>query len=172
MRRLTNCFFILAFYFGLLYNSIMKKFKFAYSAIVAILLFLIAAASVGAIVWNVFSIIDAYKNTVSPLSFYITAIVNLSLIVLCLWVFFGGFYVIDKNGVTLKIGPIKTFTAHNDIISLLYFEKNDKLFIYSAKRGISAIVIKRDKYDEFVSAIKTFNPSVKYETVLKEDSFV
>lgn len=150
----------------------MKKFKFSYSSLVAILLFMIAAASVGAIIWNVFSIINAYKNALSPSRFFIAAIVNLSLILLCLWIFFGGFYIIDKNGITLKIGPIKTFASHNDIVSILYFEKNDKLFIYSAKRGFSAVIIKRDKYDEFISAIKTFNSSVKYETVLKDDSSV
>ncbi len=150
----------------------MKKFKFAYSPIVAILLCLIAVASIGAIVWDIFSIVNAYKNVLSPVSFFIAAIVNLSLIVLCSWMFFGGFYIVDKNGITLKIGPIKTFTAREDVISILYLEKNDKLFIYSVKRGIFTVVIKRDKYDEFVSAIKTFNSSVKYEVVLKEDSSV
>lgn len=147
----------------------MKKFNYKYPVAAIIILTAVSLSSIGGIIWNIITAAGAIKNQTSPVTAVITAAINLSLAILCLWVVFGGKYIIDEKSVTLKTGPFKVCFLAEEIIKLLYFEKSKKLYLISAKKKAAAIVINPDKYDEFIAAVKRANPAVLYEIISKDE---
>lgn len=147
----------------------MEKFKYKYSAAIIAVLVFIAALSAGGIVWNVLSIIRLTQNGMPATTYYVTAVINLSLVALSLWIAFGGRYAITKENVILKIGPAKFTVKVSEIIKLVYFEKAKKLFMITVKSSATAVIIAPDKNDAFFAALKKVNPDVIYEQISTPD---
>lgn len=143
----------------------MEKFKYKYSAAIIAVLVFISTLSAGGLVWNILSIIRLSKDGISAVTYYITAVINVSLVALSLWIAFGGRYAITKTDVTLKIGPVKFTVKTSEIVKLVYFEKAKKLFMLTVKGTATAVIIAKEKHDAFFSALKNVNPAVIYETV-------
>lgn len=143
----------------------MEKFKYKYSAAIIAVLVFISALSTGGLIWNIFSIIRLTKIGMPAATYYITAVINISLVALSLWITFGGRYTVTKTDVTLKIGPAKFTIKTSEIIKLVYFERAKKLFMLTIKGTATAVIIAQDKHDAFFSALKNANPAVIYETV-------
>lgn len=148
----------------------MKKFKFDYSPLIYVLLFVVLGVLAVGMVFNVISLIDAIK--VQPQNLFTSIsimVVTLLLIFLVLSVLLYGRYVVKDDYLYCYLGIIRTKIDIKQIYNLTYFKKQNKLVAYYGK-GYSVIVIKKDDFDEFTDALRQVNHEIYFTaTVDGED---
>ena len=143
----------------------MKQFKFKYSNLVYVLLFVTLALSLAGVVWNIFNVLSFVKigNTLKAVSSSIIAVLALILAVVVLSVVFYGRYVIKDGYLYTYFGFFKNKTPVNEITGITHFKKSNKLVVYFCTDEFSVIVIAPEKYDDFILALREANKSIVYD---------
>ena len=143
----------------------MKQFKFKYSILVFVLLFVTLGLSISGVVWNIFNVISFAKigNTLKAVSSSIIAVLALILSVVVLSVVFYGRYVVKDGYLYTYFGFFKTKTPVNEITGITHFKKSNKLVVYFCTDEFTVIVIAPERYDDFILALREENKAIVYD---------
>lgn len=141
-----------------------KKFRFKLSPAVSLLCaFAAAAGAAGA----AFSAVEFVKGVTPSSAIYarnpvlsaVLVIVCVALSIGALSVFFSA-YTISENGVTCKVGIIKTVYPPEKICGATEFKKSEKFVLYFTDDTFTVVVIKKEEYADFAAVLKAIKPDM------------
>ncbi len=142
------------------------KFSFKHSVTVIIVCIFILLLSAFSATVNVINLIK-----LKDLSFYNSFSRFLMLFVSVILIFFGAsvlffsYYKISDEKLTLNIGVIKITYLLKNVKSLTLFDKQKKLVLYLKDDSYSVIVIKENKFNEFVKSVTEKDKNIPFNYI-------
>ena len=147
----------------------MKTFRYKHTALIWALLSVVLALSIGAIIWNTFSLVkDTELSTNNTLSYLFIIVSGALLSAFTISVMLGSKYVIKNGVLVLKFGFVPTKLKIDEIVQFTHFKKSDKLVAYFSDAKFTVIIIKSEQYDNFVNAVREINPQIIYDSTSKD----
>lgn len=141
----------------------MKSFRFKYSQLVWVLLLLVMVILIAGVCWNAYTLISNWgTSTTKTVTNFITLALTVFLLIFAISIMVFGKYTIKDGHVFVHFGFFKTKTPVSEIVQFTHFKKSDKLVAYFKDEKYSVIVISKDCYQDFVLAVREFNPSIIY----------
>lgn len=145
-----------------------NKFRFKYSPLVWVLLVAVAILTVISFGWNVFNITEySAFNGSKTITYAIVLVLDTLLFVCTMSVIICGYYKIDKSGIVCRLGIFSHKYSILSIVSVVKFEKDNKLVVFFKDKSYTVILIKDTRHQEFVNAIKSQKPEISYELELQ-----
>jgi uncharacterized protein YpmB len=121
--------------------------------------------SVFGFVMNIIRIVN-FKNPAvfDYISVVLMLLVTVLLAVIIITVMLSSNYQLTKDKLVSKFGIVKSEILIKNITQIVHFKKTDKLVVYFDKEKYSVIVVKKDWYDDFITAILKYNPKIMYNS--------
>ena len=136
----------------------MKKFRFAFSPLIMILLFASILLTLLGIVFNVKNVIEYYAlSTHKTIVYAITLIINVGLFVIIVSLSVNGCYLIKGNTLYSCFGIIKTKTDIFSVVSITHYKKTKKLVLFFNTAEYSSIIIAEKDFSNFVEELRKIN---------------
>ena len=151
----------------------MKVFKYKFSRLTTILIYVGIALCVIGIGVNIFAIITgdpaSAVNPVYPiLQYSLMFLVPIVLLVILIGLLVSSYYSIDETTLKTSFGIIKSKYELKSIDTILLDRTTDKLTVHFINNTFIVIVVKEEWYDEFISALCKANPEIEYTINSKE----
>ncbi|MBQ9514185.1 MAG: hypothetical protein IJR66_04335 [Clostridia bacterium] len=142
----------------------MKRFKFNYPVFVLIILIAICVLTVIGAVFCVINAINYQKANIigKVITYSFLFIFNLLILGLSLSLIGFCYYSVEKEAIILRFGIVKVKTELNKIDGFTLFTKSEKLVTYLKDGAYFVVVINKSEYDDFIGAVKSFNPNIYY----------
>lgn len=153
----------------------MKKFKYTFSRLTFILILVgLAVCLAGFIVNLVICITDGIShavNPVIPLVLYILSfIVTIAAGALLSSILFSSYYEVGERYLKTAFGFIKSSYEVKKIDTIVLDRETNKLLVYMEDGSYIIIVIRSERYPDFVQAVLDVNPLVGYAIQSLENS--
>lgn len=142
----------------------MKKFKYSFSTFLKVLLIIATGFTLAGLVLNVINLVKHIDNSIQIIIYSVSILVTLLINFFAVSILFFGEYVIDEKNLTLKIGLIKNKTPLEEIVAITLFKKSNKLVLYFADQKYTVIVIKPERYDQFILELRSKNSKIIYNS--------
>lgn len=151
----------------------MKVFKYKFTRLTNIFIYLGLALSVAGIGINIYLIavsdLGSAANIVYPVIQYtLMFIIPLVLIVILTSLLISSYYSVDGKTLKTSFGIIKSKYNVNDIETVLLDRTTNKLTIYFKNGNFMVIVVKEEWYDDFTDALCAANPKIEFSIKSKE----
>ena len=129
------------------------------------LLVVVMLLSLAGAIWNVYNIFATKNASIgNVVSYLIITLLTLVIFALAFSVLFFGKYTVTEKHLTIHFGFITTKSQINDIVAITHFKKSGKLVVYFSEAKYSVIIIDSSDYDNFVLAVREFNPKVIFNS--------
>lgn len=151
----------------------MKVFKYKFSRLTTIFIYVgIALCAIGIGV-NVFAIITgdpaSAANPIYPIIQYtLMFLIPIILLVILIALLVSSYYSIDDTTLKTSFGIIKSSYNVKDIDTILLDRTTDKLTVHFKNNSFIVIVVKEEWYDEFIDALCKTNTEIEYSINSKE----
>lgn len=151
----------------------MKNFKYKFTKLITILIYVgIALCFIGLGV-NVYSVINAdvssAANMVYPIIQYtLMFLVPIVLLVILISLLISSYYSVDGKILKTSFGIIKSKYDISEIETILLDRTTNKLTVYFKNKNYIVIVVKEDWYDEFIDALCKANGEIEFSIKSKE----
>lgn len=146
----------------------MKIFKFAFSSIAKILMFIALILTTLGGVWNIFNIIAytsyAIVNWVKIGGYILLIVFDLCLLILVVCIMSNSKYTIDNEKLVLKYGFITSKILIKEIIAITHFKISNKLVVYLQTGKFTVINIDKNLYEDFVVSVREHNRAIIYNS--------
>ncbi len=152
----------------------MKKYPFVFSksmyAVFALGL-LLCGAGIAVSIYRL--VVGSVTTAYDWIGFVVMVLACLFLGALIISMLIRTVYTVDEEYFTLHLGFVRNRYPLNEIISVHLFEGAGKLAVYFQGNRYSAIVIKREQFDDFIHALTTANDKIgfSYSTAEEEEQF-
>lgn len=160
---------------NLVYNIVMKVYKFKFTKLTLVFIYLglaLAAAAFGVTLYNVIS--GSYKNSaniVYPLIGYAAMFfVSVLLFIILVSLLISSYYSINDKILKTSFGIIKSKFPIENIESIILDRKTNKLSVNFKDKSFIMIVVKPEWYEEFINDLLSRNSSIEYSINSKENS--
>ncbi len=152
----------------MLYNLVMKIFKYKFSKLIYTLIGIILALSAAGFAITLWQAIDFGTDTANPtftiIRYALMFFVTVALAVILISLLVSSYYAVDGDGRTIKtsFGFIKSVYKIDDIDMISLDRATNKLTVVFKNEQFIVIVVKESWYEEFVQAILDVNPGIEY----------
>ena len=148
----------------------MNKFKFLFSNLVKALLVLAILITLVGAGWNIYNLVSAKDlNAFNGIGFVLIVLINLFIFVTCLLILIKSEYQLKNDALYTTFGYLKNKLPLEQITEIIHFIKADKLVLYFDADKYTVIVIKKERYADFVSTLTKLRPEITY-TVRGEET--
>ena len=153
----------------------MKKFKFKFSKLTTVFIYIGLALAVGAAVVNTYFLIadgvhadanPAYAILQYTLMYFVAALLFVILISLLI----SSYYSVDEKTLKTSFGIIKSKYDVSRIETIFLDRTNNKLSVHFDNHTFIVIVVKPDWYEDFTDALLKANPKIDFSIKSKENS--
>ena len=146
----------------------MKVYKFVFSSIAKILMFIALVLTLLGGVWNIFNIITytsyAIVNWVKIGGYILLLVFDLFLLVLDVCIMINSKYTLDSQKIILSYGFIRSKFKIEEIIAITHFKISNKLVVYLETGKFTVINIDTNSYEDFVLSVREYNKSIIYNS--------
>lgn len=153
----------------------MKVFKFKYSKLTTVFIYVgiaLAVAAFGVTLYNVLKgdFLRA-NNIVYPIIGYsIMLLVSVLLFVILISLIISSYYSVGNNILKTSFGIIKSKFHLENIKSVMLDRQTNKLTVHFVDESFILIVVKPEWHDEFVSELLKNNPKIEYTINSKQNT--
>ena len=145
----------------------MKKFKFKFNGLVWGLLALCILASIGGLIWNVITLIDAIKRADKIVVNGLITGFNALLALLVISVTTYSRYVVKDGKLYTRFGIIFNKVDLKKIVQFTHFKKSNKLVAYFKSAEYTVIVISPEEFEDFILTVRKINPEIIYDSKIE-----
>lgn len=151
----------------------MKVFKYKFSRLTTIFIYVGLALCFVGLGINVYSVITSdiasAQYPVYPIIQHILLfLIPLILLVILISLLLSSYYSIDGTTFKTSFGIIKSKYDINEIETVLLDRTSDKLSIFFKKGTFMVIVVKNEWYNEFIDALCSANKNIEFSIKSKE----
>lgn len=145
----------------------MKVFKYKFTKLIAVCIFVGIAFAVAAFAVTLFNTITADYDNKTVIALTIARhvamfIVSCTLFVILVSLLFSSYYSVGNKVLKTSFGIIKSKFSTDNIESILLDRTTNKLAVTLKNETCIMIVIKPELYEDFVSELLKCNPSIEY----------
>lgn len=153
----------------------MKKYRFRFSRLTKILIFVGIALAAAACALNTYYVISegvkSAENAFAPiLQYSLTYFVSIFLAVILVSLLISSYYSVDEKYFKTSFGIIKSKYEISEIDCILIDRNNNKLSVYFKNQSYIVIVINEEWYDDFSDALLKVNPNIEFSINSKDNS--
>ncbi|MDE7181457.1 MAG: hypothetical protein K2O41_00310 [Clostridia bacterium] len=151
----------------------MKRFKYKFSKLVTVLIYVsIALCFVGTGI-NIYSIargdIKSAANPVYPIIQYVLMfLIPAVLLVLLISLLISSYYSVDDKCFRTSFGIIKSRYEISEIETVMLDRTTNKLTVYFKNNSFIVVVVREEWYNEFIDALCSANKSIEFSIKSKE----
>lgn len=147
----------------------MKKFRFKFSTLVWVLLFVVLLLSFAGLGFNIFNLVNYIPKGAGKILIYsIMIMLIIFLIAMDLSIMIFGSFIINDDYLIARFGIVKTKFKIKDITAIILHKKDNKLVVYEKENKYLVIVINQSEYDDFVLFLRKKNKSIIYDVKEKD----
>lgn len=151
----------------------MKVFKYKFSRLTTIFIYVGIVLCFAGIGVNIFAIITgnpaAAANPIYPIIQYtLMFLIPLILLVILIGLLVSSYYALDDKTLKTSFGIIKSKYEIKNIETVLLDRTTNKLTVHFADKSFIVIVVKEEWYDEFIDALCKANSGIEYSIKSKE----
>lgn len=159
----------------MVYNIIMKKFRYKFSKLILALIYVGIALCVAGFAVNLyFCISTGIKGAEDPvypiLQYTLMFAVSIALFVILISILSSSFYIIDEKCFKTQFGLIVSKYDISSIDSIVNDKKTSKLTVTFADESYIVIVVKQEWYEDFIEALLAVNNKIEYSIVSLDKS--
>lgn len=151
----------------------MEKFKYKFALHYYVLIIAGILLALACLILNLIRYIGIFikngANANNVITLSVLIIVTIAALVIFTATLIDSSYVLDKRGLTIKFGVIKTLIDYNNIKQIVLFKTNNKLTVFLKDETFNNIVISDTEYPAFVSALLEKNSKIVYYEDFKEE---
>jgi len=152
----------------------MKVFKFKFSKLITVLIYVAIALCFIGIGINVYFIatkgIDGAADPVYPIIQYtMMFLVTGALAVILISILVSSKYTVEKDGFTTHFGIVKSNFKLVDIEKIVLDRNKNKLSVYFKNGEYIVIVVSEEWYNEFVESVLENGNNIDYEIISKQN---
>lgn len=153
----------------------MNKFKFKFSKLTSVFIYIGLALAVGAAAVNTYFLIadgvhadanPAYSILQYTLMYFVAAL----LFVILLSLLISSYYSVDEKTLITSFGIIKSKYEIARIETIFLDRTTNKLSVHFENNAYIVIVVKPDWYEDFTDALLKANPKIEFSIKSKENS--
>lgn len=153
----------------------MKVFKFRYSKLTTVFIYVGIALAVAAFGVTLYNVIKGdflqSNNKVYPLIGYsVMFIVAALLLVILISLILSSYYAVGEGTLKTSFGIIKSKFKIENITSVMLDRETNKLTVHFADETFILIVVKPEWYDDFISELLKNNPKIEYTINSKQNT--
>lgn len=151
----------------------MKRFKYKFSKLVTVLIYVsIALCFVGTGI-NIYSIatgdIKSAANPVYPIIQYVLMfLIPAVLLVLLISLLISSYYSVDEKYFKTSFGIIKSKYEISEIETVMLDRTTNKLTVYFKNNSFIVVVVREEWYNEFIDALCSANKNIEFSIKSKE----
>lgn len=151
----------------------MKSFKFKFTKLTLVFIYLGIALSAAAFALNTyFVIVNGIKTAANPvypiLQYSLMYFVSVLLSVILISLLLSTYYSVDDKYLKTSFGVIKSKYPVGDIESIVLDRTTNKLSVYFKDDNFIVIVVKEDWYEDFTDALLKANPKIEFSIKSKD----
>lgn len=151
----------------------MKVFKFKFTRLTTIFIYVGIALCFIGLGLNVYSVITSdiasAANPVYPIIQHtLMFLIPIVLLVLLISLLISSYYSVDEKYLKTSFGIIKSKYALSDIETVLLDRNTEKLTVFFKNKSFIVIVVRQEWYEEFINLICAANPQIEYTINSKE----
>ena len=159
--------FFVAIFAVLVYNTLMKVFKFKFSKLITGFIYAGIALSVAAFGLNIYLVASqGLSNAVNPvypiLQYSLMFLVSVLLFVILLSLLISSYYSVGDGYLKTSFGIIKSKYNLSNAEKIILDRATNKLAVYFKDSSFMMIVVKKEWQDDFISEILKNNPEIEY----------
>ena len=152
----------------------MKVFKYKFTRLTTILIYVGLALCVIGLGVNIYAIITtdvaAAANPIYPIiQFTLMFLIPIILLVILISLLFSSYYCIDEKYLKTSFGIIKSKYELSNIESVLLDRTTNKLTVTFKNGSYIVIVVKEDWYDNFIDTLCKSNKEIEFSIKSKEN---
>jgi hypothetical protein len=152
----------------------MKKFKYKFSRLITILIYVGLALCVVGFAINLYVTISVGIGTAANpayqiLQYVLMYFVTIVLFILLLSILLSSYYAVDDKQFITSFGLIKSKYKISDVELICLDRSTNKLSVTFADNSYIVIVVNETWYNDFVEAIIAANPKIEYSIISKEN---
>lgn len=153
----------------------MKVFKYKFSALTRVFIWLglaLSATAFGITLYNVISKnYNDSSNPVYPIISYCALFFASALMAVLLISFLvSSYYAVGENKFKTSFGFIKSTFKTDDIVKIVLDRETNKLTVHFKDASFVVIVVKAEWYEDFIAEILKCNTSIEYSIISKTNS--
>lgn len=153
----------------------MKVFKYKFSTLTKVFIWLGLALSVAAFGFTLYNVLSgSYKNSVNiiyPIIGYVAMFfVSTLLAVILISLLISSYYAVGNKILKTSFGIIKSKFDTDNMESIVLDRTTNKLAVHFKDSSFIMIVVKSEWYEDFVTEILKCNPNMEYSIISKENS--
>ncbi len=152
----------------------MKVFKFKFSKITKIFIYIGIALAVAAFAVNTYFVFaeglgDAANSVYPILRYSLMYLVSVLLFVILMSILFSSYYSVDGKTLKTSFGIIKSKYDIEKISTVVLDRKINKLSVHFEDNSFVVIAVKEDWYGDFTDALLKVNPKIEFSINSKEN---
>ena len=153
----------------------MKKFKFNFTKLTLVFIYIGIALAVIAFGANTYFVISevigqSVDNLYTILRFVLMYLVSVLLFVVLVSLVLSSYYEINGTSLKTSFGIIKSKYDIEKITEIILDRNNRKLSVYFEDKSFIVIAVKEDWYEDFTNALLEANPKIEFSIKSKENS--
>lgn len=152
----------------------MKTFKYKFTTLTLVFIYLGLVLSVAGIVLNTYNIFNERvwlftPNTLYIIRYVLVYFVSLALAVILISLLLSSYYSIDEKNFKTSFGIIKS-TYDVKTIKLVHLDRaTNKLSVYFEEDKFIVIVVKKEWHNDFIDCLLKVNPEIEFSIQSKEN---
>lgn len=153
----------------------MKRFKYKFSKLAKILIYIGIALCPIAFGLNIYFLItediaSAAYPIYSIIKYVLMFMIPALLLVILVSLLVSSYYTVDGKTFVTSFGIIKSKYKISEIQTIVLDRTTNKLSLYFKDNIFIVVVVKEDWYDEFIDALCLANPDIEFSIKSKENS--
>lgn len=145
----------------------MKVFKFSFSKLTTIFIYLGIALSVAAFGVTLYTVIQGdflqSSNIIYPIIGYAAMfVVSVMLLIILISLLVSSYYAVGNKILKTSFGIIKSKFNTDNIEQILLDRATNKLAVHFIDKTSVMVVVKPEWYDDFIAELLKCNPSIEY----------
>ncbi len=153
----------------------MKKFKFKFTKLTTVFIYIGLALAVGAVAVNTYFLIaDGVHADANPvysiLQYTLMYFVAALLFIILIGLLVSSYYSVDEKTLKTSFGIIKSKYEISKIETILLDRTTNKLSVFFENQSYIVIVVKPEWYEDFTEALLKANPKIEFSIKSKENS--
>jgi hypothetical protein len=149
------------------YNIAMKKFKYKFSKLIMVLIYVGMALCVVGFALNLYvAITKGISSAANPfypiLQYTLMFFITIVLFVILLSIAISSYYSIDDKNFVTSFGLIKSKYAISEIDVITLDRKTNKLSVTFLNGNYIIIVVNEEWYNQFIESLIAVNPKIEY----------
>ncbi len=139
----------------------MKKYRYKYTPLTIVLIFVITAISIVTIILNVIKMVNTSLKDKYP-SYILAILFAFAVILFAVSALFNAYYYIKNGKIMLKISFVNSGILISTISEVVCFTYSKRLSVYFENGQFSNVVISPERFDDFMEELKLNSKNLKF----------